>query len=339
MDHLIIGTYTDTESRGLYQCSLLPFGEVNFAAEVDNPSYMWYSTEHKRLYVVSESVPGKITVYDTAEGHLIRLGLFVTNSAGLVHITADCLERYLFVASYEDAGVMMIKLSAEGLPERISYRLNHTGSSVNPARQDRAHAHSVWLTPDEKELCVCDLGMDSVIVYEIDYRNGILFEKSDRTVRFPAGAGPRHMTFNPGGTRAYVLTELTSQVFVYEWSAVTGFTFLQNIDLLAISDPSATAAALRMSSDGRFLYTSCRGADSIVVFSVQEDGCLSKIQAIAVQGKHPRDILLSKKEDILFAACRDTDTVSCFDRNSATGLLRFSTVLENIPEPIALQLI
>jgi 6-phosphogluconolactonase len=339
MSCLVIGTYTDTGSRGLYQCPLCPSSKAVPAADLDNPSYMLYLQKNKKLYVVSESAEGKITVYDTADDRLSYRGMLAVDSAGLVHIAADSAERYLFTVSYEDARIMMIQLSSGGIPEKITCRIEHRGSSINMERQSRAHAHSVWLTPDQKELCVCDLGIDKIVVYEIDYQNGKLLKSRDRTVCFPGGTGPRHMTFSFDGSRAYVLTELTSQVFVYKWSSDAGFVFLQQVELLQKPDPSSTAAAIRISSDGRFLYTSCRGKDLVVVFAVQNDGFLKKNQSISAHGKYPRDILLSEDDSLLFVACRDTDAVSVFTRNAHTGMLRFSDCIKNIPKPIALQII
>jgi 6-phosphogluconolactonase len=181
--------------------------------------------------------------------------------------------------------------------------------------------------------------MDAVVVYDIDYRNGKLCKRDERCIRFPAGSGPRHLTFNAEGTRAYVLTELSSQIFVFAWSSDTGFTFLQQIDLLEKPDPDSLAAAIRMSSDDRFLYASCRGKDVVAVFAVRKDGRLEKVQSISAHGKHPRDILLSENGDFLFAACRDSDAVFIFSRDSESGLLRFMAPIENVPEPIALQII
>jgi len=339
MNDIFAGTYTGGKSRGIYSCSFRDDSPVRLEAELDNPSYLLFLEQERRLYAVSESDAGKVTAYRMEREQLVCDGRLLTDSGGLVHIAADPEHSCVFTASYADARVQMIRLSAAGIPERVLYSVQHTGSGADPERQNTAHAHSVWLTPDSKELCVCDLGTDRVAVYRIDHDTGMLRQRDDRTIFLPAGSGPRHMAFDPTGTYAYVLTELTSEIYAYSWSPERSFTFIQKTALMSRPDPANSAAAIRISADGRFVYATCRGADTIVAFARCEDGSLTNIQTVPSGGGHPRDCILAYGDAMLVCANRDSDNVVFFARDRKTGFLTPVKTVSGIPSPIALQYI
>ncbi len=339
MEKLVIGTYTDKEGKGIYTCSCQKEEAPILAAEIENPSYLLYSADLKKLYAVSEHGTEKVKSFDIVDNMIVTGQSLYTETEGLVHIVMDSKCRYLFTASYNDACVQMIQLSKTGDPEKLVCCVQHKGSSKNPLRQEKAHAHSVWLTPDEKELCVCDLGCDILVVYAIDYEKGLINEEKEKTVKFPAGAGPRHLTFNPEGNQAYVLTELSSQIYSYFWSAKTGFKLVQVLDLLDEPDSAVTAAAIRISDDGHYLYASCRGNDIIAVLSIADNGLLRMIQTVSTEGRHPRDIKLSPDNDFLLCANKDSDSISVFSRDKQSGLLYYKRKIGPIPNPIALEFI
>ncbi len=337
MARLFIGTYTSGDSQGLYAGDIQGHSAPILAATIDNPSYLLYREEGKRLYAVSESQRGKISAYRLSEGSLTLTSQIETESEGLVHVAMDRTGRYLFTASYTDAKVQMTRLRPDGELDGVCCQVEHHGSGPNEQRQESAHAHSVWLSPDERELYVCDLGLDLIVAYHIDYDSGALERREERSVSLPPGAGPRHLAFAPDGRTAYVVAELSCQLLVYTWSADGGFRYRQTLDLLDEVDPASTAAAVRVSEDGRFVYASCRGKDIIAVFSVAPDGSVHHTQVIPSGGVHPRDFILA--EGLLLCANRDSGNVAIFDRSPSSGELAYRDSLVGIPDPIALALL
>ncbi|MDN5468457.1 MAG: lactonase family protein, partial [Lactococcus raffinolactis] len=143
-----------------------------------------------------------------------------------------------------------------------------------------------------------------------------------KTKKSAPGAGHRHITFHPTQKIAYLMNELNSTVEVLIYDGVGQFTLLQTISTLPEdwTDFNGTAA-IRVSTDGKFLYGSNRGHDSIAVFKILADGTLELSQLAATHGKMPRDFNLSSDEKIVIAAHQDSDNVTTFFRDATTGLL------------------
>ncbi|HKL85487.1 MAG TPA: lactonase family protein [Treponemataceae bacterium] len=333
MNRLIIGTYTNNQSKGLYSVCLNNM-TVSLAAEMDDPSYCLFSHQFNKLYVACEGEKGKLSCFNVEKDSLVFQNSIQTNSSGLVHVIMDNSKRYLFSVSYGDAKVLMIRLSSSGDLDKVVDESIHTGSGINKERQERAHAHSIWLTPNGKDVCVCDLGTDEIIVYRINFENEKIEKKI--CIKLPAGVGPRHLVFHPNGKFMYILSELTSEVFVYSWNSLDEINYVQRVQLLADGDKKSDSAAIRISKDGKFLYTSCRGEDILVVFSITKDGLLERIQSISASGKHPRDFILSEDENCLLCANRDSNNITIFDRSKVDGMLSFRKSIENIPNPISI---
>lgn len=97
--------------------------------------------------------------------------------------------KFLFAVSYRDASVLVYEIREDGGIGSLLDEKEHIGQGRDPVRQEKAHAHSVWITPDGMKICVCDLGIDRLIVYEVDRCQGKLVEKKDLCVTFPQGSG------------------------------------------------------------------------------------------------------------------------------------------------------
>lgn len=373
METLYIGTNTDLGGKGIYSVTLsspalppppdatpnprTPSTERNpsvttsattstvhatsaqqsaaLCAETGNPSYLAFSRNRKTLYVASENAAGSLLAYSVGSGRLMLESRTDTGTGGLVHLALDSRERFIFAASYEDARVLMFRLTDSGRAAEKVFEAGHEGSGPNQERQEKAHAHSVWLTPDENELCVCDLGTDRLVVYGIDYERGTLTRREERSVAFPPGAGPRHLAFTPDGRRAYVVGELDCRLYGFSWSRERGFTPRQTVSLVDSPRPDSTAAAIRITRDGRFVYASVRGEDIIVCHAIRSDGTLADRQVVSSRGAHPRDFTLSPAEDRLYCANRDSDSVACFLRDAKTGRLVFMEEIKGVKSPIA----
>lgn len=345
MKKFYVGTYTNGESEGIYRLLYDTDNiETSLAAVCESPSYLCLSQTQDVLYAVKEDVvggKGSVMAYSITNNLLEFINQVDTQSQGLVHLVVNHDATYLFTVSYEDAQVMMYRLNQDGSVGELTCQKKQEGHSIHPIRQSCAHAHSAWLTPDETYLCVCDLGLDQLVIYWVDYDKGLLEEKKEWKVSFPAGSGPRHMVFHPLGKCAYLYSELSCRVYVMDFSLQTGFRIIQeekvftNFDV-EDEDARVTGAAIRISQDGKSLYTSNRGEDSITQFEVDQNGFIHKKITIACEGKHPRDFILSEDDTLLLCANRDSNDITIFERNITNGELSFVRIVSNIKMPVAI---
>jgi 6-phosphogluconolactonase len=223
------------------------------------------------------------------------------------------------------------------LGQRVEVVEHGEGSGVDANRQATSHPHWVGTSPDNRFLMVPDLGMDRVVVYELDAETGKLTSHSK--VAVPPGSGPRHMKFHPLGRFVYVLNELTLTVSVFEYDASAAV--FKNIQLieslpeeLKNKNPNS-AAEIRVHPTGKFIYTSNRGHDSISVFSVdQQTGKLEFVEREPIRGSWPRNFNIDPTGNWLVAAGARSNTLSLFEINTDTGRLGFTQNIVNVPSPI-----
>lgn len=151
------------------------------------------------------------------------------------------------------------------------------------------------------------------------------------------GAGSRHIAFAPNGSVVYNINEMASTIDILAWDATAG-------TLTTVGSPVSTlpsgfqgtsaAAEVLVSSDGRFVYASNRGDDSIVVFTVNPQGSLTFLQRISTAGKTPRHVTLSPDGKWLIAANQNSDSVVVFQRSVADGTLTATGHSITVPHPM-----
>ena len=350
-----IGTYTKRSGKGIYGITMDPetgeFTAPELFAEAVSPTYLAANRKGTVLYAASEPTDGsrgRITAYtiDPSTGHLNIINEVQAPGRGLCHISMDSADSWLFGVSYADATVQVYPLRGDGsIGEMVCVR-QHFGYGINKSRQEKAHAHFACLTPEEKYLCVCDLGTDKIVVYRFIKESGQLERDSDRTssrekdlsVGLPAGCGPRHMVFHPNGKLAYVVSELSSQVFVLPYDPDKGFgDILQVVNALPAGNPDSTAAAIRISRNGLNLYTSNRGEDTITLFRVDSvTGLLTRISNTPTQGKHPRDFILDHTGMRLLCANQDTDNLLVYRVSTQDGTIVPIKEIKGISMPVCI---
>jgi len=219
--------------------------------------------------------------------------------------------------------VVVFPLLKDGrLGEATSF-VQHKGSSVDPDRQQGPHAHAIALSPDNRFAVVADLGLDQLLIYSFDAAKGTLGAKP-QIVRTAPGAGPRHLAFSPNGRFLYVLNELQSTVGTYSYNAVTGDLHeLQTITTLSKGLLGKnTAAEIEIHPDGRFLFASNRGEDSVAVFAIDPGtGALTHLDTAPTGGKTPRNFAIDPTGSWLLAANQDSDEIVVFRIDRKTGKL------------------
>ncbi|GAE34252.1 lactonase family protein [Halalkalibacter akibai] len=335
-----IGTYTNGDSKGIYQLTLETktgdLSEPFVAAELDNPTFLTITTDNKFLYsVIKVGDEGGIGAYSIQEnGQLLKLNHEVTAGSPPCHVSLDKNNEYAYSANYHLGTGSSYKVTDDGAISPALSVVEHKGNGPHE-RQEKPHAHFAGLTPDEKFLCVVDLGTDKMGVYDVD--SGKLSLHSE--VSFKAGTGPRHIQFHPNGKFAYVNGELSSEVIVLSYDSETNFfAELQTITSLpADFEGESIGGAIKVSPCGQFVYASNRGDDSIAVFGVDQDtGILSLIQHISTGGEFPRDFTIDPTGTYLLAANQNTSNIVPFLIDQKTGKLTKTNIEVTVPNPVCI---
>jgi 6-phosphogluconolactonase len=271
-----------------------------------------------------------------ATGALSPINKVSSAGAGPCYVSLDATGKTAFVANYVGSTIATYHVLPDGSlsepVERLDYKDPRFGKrGPVAARQDVPHPHSVHLSPDNRFLIVNDLGSDELSVFSIDADTARLGPPALFSNSRP-GSGPRHIAFHPNGVWVYAINEIDSTLDHFIWSASTApgeshgllvYTG-QHVKTIAPAFPAAknTAAEVAISPEGRFLYASNRGEDTLIVFSIAEsDGKLTLLQRIPCGGKTPRHFTLSPDARWLLCGNQDSATVTIFRRDPASGRL------------------
>ncbi len=333
----MMGTYTKKSSKGIYGVTLDTQTERLSAtwlvADSEKPSYL--QTNGKQVFAVrQEGDRGGIATYAIDGDHATLLDKALGAGSPPAYVGYDADYQLLFVANYHTAVIDVYKLGADGKLTKTD-SVTHEGATGPQPEQDGPHPHFADLTPDHR-LVVCDLGMDLVVVYDLT-EDGKLAAKS--RYQSEAGFGSRHLTFSTDGKFAYLLGELSSQLEVLKYDAKSGsFSHVQTIKTIPADWTAHNgAAAIHLTTDGKFIYTSNRGENTIAVFAVQADGTVKHVQSISTEGDFPRDFDLSKDEGYLVASNQNSDNLTLYKRDAASGKLTLLQKDVACPEPVCVK--
>jgi len=341
--NLLIGTYTNSgKSEGIYTYNFNTLsGDTKLKAitkDVANPSFLSVSPDHKFVYAVNESGNASTASafgFKAATGELAFLNKKDSKGTDPCYITSDHLN--VIVANYSSGSIAVYARNADGSLSEPKQVIQHTGKSIDIARQKSAHAHMVQFTPDKKYLIAVDLGEDQVYIYNYNPRSkdNVLTVKT--VLKTSPGTGPRHLTFSPNGKFAYLAHEFNGNI--------TAFSY-KNGNLVKIQDISSVAptaqgnvdgADIHVSADGKFLYESNRGdANTINVFSIFPTGRLAFASRVSSLGKGPRNFAIDPSGKYLLVANQGSDEVVIFNRDTLTGALTDSAKRIKVGSPVCL---
>jgi 6-phosphogluconolactonase len=323
------GTYTGPgKSKGIYAWRFHPANgkvtAIGLVGETASPSFLAVHPNRKFLYAVNEvsNFEGKRTgsvsafAMDTSTGHLKLLNTVSSRGDGPCHLAVDPSGKWLFAANYGGGSVAEYPVHDDGTLGDASAFVQHAGSSVNRQRQAGPHAHSTVLSPDGKSVYVADLGLDQILSYKV----GGLAPNDPPYIKIAQGAGPRHLAFTPNGRYAYVITEMTASVVAFRYE---GGKF-EELQTLPTVEPAAniSGAEIAVHPNGKFVYSSTRGANTIAVFAIDADkGTLTPVERVPSGGKTPRNFAIDPTGAYLFAANQDSDNVVVFRIDAKTGKL------------------
>ena len=354
--HLMyVGTYTGAKSEGIH---VFRFDDatgnaepLGLAAKTENPTFLALHPNGRFLYAANETGTwdgkpgGYVTAYaiDTATGRLRELGQQSTVGGGPCHLSTDPAGRQLMVANYGGGSVVSLPIHSDGTVGPQTFFAQHTGRSVNAARQEAPHAHSANLGPDGRTAWVADLGTDSVVAYAFDPAKGLTRALPSQDAKLSPGSGPRHLSFSPDGRHGYVINELLSTVTVFQYDAKAGrMTAVETVSTLppGHDGKDTTTAEVRVHPSGRFVYGSNRGHDSIALF--QRDaatGRLTLSEITKTGGKTPRNFAFDPSGQWLVAGGQNSDDIRTFRIDPKTGGLVPTGQVLKVGSPVCMRFV
>jgi len=341
--NLIIGTYTKTcDSKGIYVYDFnTATGDFKPKANTDgvvNPSYLTVSADKKFIYSVNEDGKNSMASafkYNAANGKLELLNKKETNGADPCYIIND--EKNVITANYSGGSITVFERKADGSLGDIKQQVKHSGTGPNKNRQEAAHVHMVYFSPDKKYVFVNDLGTDKVFIYNYNPNGGDKTLVLKETIAVKPGSGPRHLVFSPSGFFVYLLAELDGSLTVFSYNNEKLEKVQETTVGAAIFGGKHGGADVHFSHDGKYLYATNReDANNISVFKVHANGMVNMIQQISTQGAGPRNFTIDPKDNFLLVANQDTNNVVIYKRDKMTGLLTSTDKEIKMCQPVCL---
>jgi 6-phosphogluconolactonase len=322
-----LGTYTGKDgSKGIYRCKFDDktgkLTEAELAAEMGSPSFVAIHPSGKFLYAVGEgggSGGGPVAAFslDAKTGALTKLNQGLSAGAGPCHLSVHPKGTHVIVANYGGGSTIVFRLDSGKIGERTAF-VQHEGTGPNKGRQEKPHAHCSFFDPSGKRAMTVDLGIDKVKVFAFDADKGELIDEKEKDVPTPPGSGPRHIALAPKGEYAYVCGELDSTVNVIQFSDKGGGV-IQSLSTLPEPVKGNSTAECILSPNGRFVYVSNRGHNSVAVFKVGMDHKLTAAGHITGDIKIPRNFNIDPSGKWMLIASQDGGKVGVWELDPATG--------------------
>jgi 6-phosphogluconolactonase len=301
------------------------------AVDVRNPFFIEVSPDKKFLYAIDAEKFGgdedeNVVAFmlEGRSGQMKRLNHQSARGTASCFLDVDPTGKAVLVANYVTGNVASLPVKSDGsLGEAVSF-FQHSGSSVDPQRQKGPNAHCFVVSPDGKHALACDLGIDKVMIYTLDAASAKLAPNTAQPfAKLTPGSGPRHLTFHPNGKLVYVINELANTITVFDWSASDGT--LKEKQTIATLPKDFTGksytADLKITPDGKHLYGTNRGHDSLASYRIADDGTLTLLTIQPSGGKGPQNLLITPDGLWLLCANMPGNNVVVFQIDAASGAI------------------
>lgn len=300
--------------------------------DIQNPFFLAVSPNQQFLYAIdAEKFGGKDDEFVAAyaiEGHtgvLKRLNKQSARGTASCYLDVDATGQSVLVANYASGSVASLPVQKDGSLGKAASFVQHSGSSADPERQKGPNAHSIIVSPDNRFVLAADLGIDKILVYRLDAATAKLApHETQPFVKLAPGSGPRHLTFHPNGKHVYVINELANTVTVFDYATESGtLTERQTISTLPSDFTGKSYTAdVKITSDGKYLYGTNRGHDSIAAYRIADDGKLTLISIQPSLGKGPQNLLTTPDGQWLLCANMPGNSVIVFQIDAASGEIK-----------------
>ena len=261
---------------------------------------------------------------DLASGKLTHLNDEPSGGMGPCFVGVDDTGKDVLIANYGNGVISCLPIQPDGKLAPASKVIQLEGSGPNEKRQDHAHSHSFWLSPDNRFALAVDLGIDKVLVYKFDPDKGSLEPNNPPAVNIAPGAGPRHLAWHPNGKFAYVITELSNTIVFFEWNAKNGT--LHEVQTVPTLPPdfkdTSYCSEILVHPSGKFLYGTNRGHNSIAAFAIEpKSGALSSLGTTPCEGDFPRNMTMDPAGKFLLVSNERSGNLVVFKIDESTAAL------------------
>jgi 6-phosphogluconolactonase len=349
---VFFGTSATDARRGIYRARLdEETGQLSpavRAADKSDSVFMAFAPDKRHVYSLAE-VPGSgprpleaIETYEVsaATGDLRNVGERVSDGSEACHISVDPSGKCVLTTNYDEHFIEVFPVQADSTVGARTCKVGHSGSGPNRSRQQTAHPHSVNVDPTGRFAIVCDLGLDKVFVYRLDASQGVLAPNDPPYASVAPGSGPRHFAFHPDGRHAFAINELAATITAFNWDSERGILApYQTIPILRkdYDGPTNTSAEVVVSKDGRYVYGSNRGDDSLVVTRFDAStGRLSFVQRMGDGVKVPRNYAIDPSGKWLVCGNLTANTVTVYRIDAESGRLALTGSIA-VPQPLCVR--
>lgn len=346
---MYVGTYTKGMADGIFIYSFDDqtgkLVDLKTPVVSNNPSFLAISPDKKYLYSVGEldnlndNKSGGVSAFRIEKrGQLSLINHVLTNGANPCHVSISPDGMKLVASNYSGGNLSLFDVLPDGRLSEMVQRIQHTGSSVVPGRQKEPHAHSARFDATGKLLFAADLGIDELKIYQVGVDGKPFSPNPQPFVKLAPGSGPRHFDFSADGNFIYIINELNSTITVLiKYGGV--WKEIQTIKTLPKDFVGESwCADIHLSADGRFVYGSNRGHNSIAVFKRdQMSGKLEMIQTASVEGNWPRNFTLDPSGRFLLVANQRSNNITVFKVDEISGKISFTGIKVQNESPVCLQ--
>jgi 6-phosphogluconolactonase len=336
-----VGTFTNSESQGIYKYLLQKDGSlkrIGLVAISDNPSFLTMSADKKYLLAVNEinnKGAGAVESFLITDDSLAFISRSSSGGADPCFIAVN-EAGFVLAANYTGGNVGLLRLNNKGELTALLDVQTHTISDIKEDQQ-RPHAHAAWFEPVDNNIISVDLGTNELWFSHLDPELQKLVPSNPQKLEMEPGAGPRHLVFHPNGKWIYVVNEQGCTVTLVQKSDNGKYKKGVSVSTLPIgyTEPNS-CADIHISSDGKFVYASNRGHNSIAIYDVNADnGSLNLVGHESTRGYKPRNFSLSPDDKYLLVANQHTNNIVSFKRDITTGLLQYIDQIE-APTPVCI---
>jgi len=315
--------------------------------DAEHPFFMALSKDRRFLYSIhakafSGADDEQVAAYalDGDAGQLKRLNRQSTRGTASCYLDVDATGKTVVVANYTTGSVASLPVAEDGSLGEVTSFFQHEGSSVDESRQKGPHAHAFVISPDNRFAFAPDLGLDRVMAYRLDPTTATLSPNRQPFARTTPGAGPRHLTFHPNGKHVYVINEMANSVTMFDYEVASGILIEQQTVSTVPDDFEGTShcADLKITPDGRHLYGTNRGHDSIAAYSLDEAGRLTRTAIVPSHGQGPQNLAITAGGKWLLCANMPGNNVVVFRIDSTNGALDRVDQSVSIPTPSCIML-
>lgn len=310
-ESFFVNSYGNDQTRGLYTFQIdVENGELLFKKHFKTPTNPTYSFNYGRFVCITyknktgTASDGGICSYASTADILALVSRLSDKGKTYMHAITNADDEKanrIFAVDYYNGEIMTGLIEKRKLIRVLSvYSLQ--GHSIDPIRQAMPHPHFVGFTPDQQKLYVVDLGLDKILLFDINEDGSLVMDEKHSFLVTP-GSGPRKMMFSKNGKFAYIVNEISNTIMVYSYDNYN-FTWLQTVDTYdkhQFPDETSLASQLIFTEDEEYAIVANRGHDSLCSFKVdKETGMLTYVDFVDTS-PNPRDIAIFKDRWIVIA--------------------------------------